>query len=75
MRRLTLVIAVSAAGLLLLAAPAHAYLDPGTGSYVFQMVVAALVTAGFVLKSVWRRLRDRLRVRPPSERSGPSDAP
>ena len=29
---------------LLLVAPAHAYLDPGTGSYVFQMVAAALVS-------------------------------
>ena len=32
--------------------PAHAYLDPGTGSIIFQ----ALLVAAFTLKIYWRRL-------------------
>ena len=44
-----------------LARPAYAYLDPGTGSYVFQMTVAALVSAGFLVRTYWRRLVDALR--------------
>lgn len=53
---------VLTAGLLLapllvaLPAPAEAYLDPGTGSYVFQMLVATAVSLGFILKAYWRRL-------------------
>ena len=37
-------------------APAEAYLDPGTGSYVFQILVATAVSLGFILKAYWRRL-------------------
>jgi hypothetical protein len=35
---------------------AEAYLDPGTGSYVFQMLVAAAVSLGFLFKAYWRRI-------------------
>jgi hypothetical protein len=34
-----------------------AYLDPGTGSYVFQMIAAALVSVGFVARAYWHRVR------------------
>ena len=46
-----------------LAGPAHAYLDPGTGSYIFQMAVAALVSVAFLVKTYWRRLVEALRGR------------
>jgi len=36
---------------------AHAYLDPGTGSYVFQMMIAGLVGAAFAIKMYWRRIK------------------
>lgn len=69
------VVAVLVAALGMAAAPAYAYLDPGTGSYVFQMAVAALVSAGFVVRAYWHRLRslfgrrDRPRpASPPDER-------
>lgn len=43
--------------LALLAFPleAYAYLDPGTGSYFFQLLIAAVVSALFLVK---RRLRN-----------------
>ncbi len=37
---------------------AHAYIDPGTGSYVLQVVLASLLAAAFVVKSTWRNIRD-----------------
>ncbi len=40
---------------LLVAAPAHAYVDPGTGSYVFQLIIGALLGAGVAIKMYWKR--------------------
>jgi len=44
----------------LLIAPknAHAYLDPGGGSYLIQIVVASVVGAGYFLKVNWGKVRD-----------------
>ena len=39
---------------------AHAYLDPGTGSYVLQLVIALLLGASFGIKIYWRRLRSAI---------------
>lgn len=36
---------------------AHAYLDPGTGSFVIQTLLAALFGGLFVLKSYWVRIK------------------
>lgn len=46
---------------LLPALPAWAYLDPGTGSYAFQILLAGLMAGLFALKAFWRRIRDLLR--------------
>ena len=35
----------------------YAYLDPGTGSLVFQTVVAALAAVAYALRSYWGRIR------------------
>lgn len=35
---------------------AHAYIDPGTGSYVLQVVIASALAAGFVIKATWRNI-------------------
>ncbi|MFS8158957.1 MAG: hypothetical protein ACMG6E_01860 [Candidatus Roizmanbacteria bacterium] len=31
--------------------PAHAYLDPGTGSYIFQVAVATFLASGYFLRN------------------------
>lgn len=36
--------------------PAEAYLDPGTGSYIFQIIIAFLVGSLFAVKMFWSRL-------------------
>lgn len=37
---------------------AHAYLDPGTGSYVFQIVIAGLLGSMFFIKSAVKKLKN-----------------
>ncbi len=37
-------------------AEARAYLDPGTGSAIIQMAIAAVVGGLFVLKTYWRKV-------------------
>jgi len=37
---------------------AYAYLDPGTGSYVLQIVIAGIVSSLFTIKIFWRRVVD-----------------
>jgi hypothetical protein len=32
------------------------YLDPGSGSYLIQLLIAALVGIGFAIKLYWRRI-------------------
>lgn len=47
----------------LVATPSEAfgYIDPGTGSYMLQMLAAGLLGAAFALKGVWRNVRASLR--------------
>lgn len=44
----------------LVAAPASAYIDPGSGSYVFQVLVAAVLAGAVGLRAFWGRIRDFL---------------
>jgi len=36
---------------------AHAYLDPGTGSMMLQIVIASLIGGLFALKGYWSRIK------------------
>jgi hypothetical protein len=36
---------------------AHAYLDPGSGSYMLQILLGTLVAGFFVIKQYWHRLK------------------
>ena len=40
---------------------AYAYIDPGSGSYLFQIMLASLVGAAFALKSCWLKIKDFLK--------------
>jgi hypothetical protein len=43
---------------------AYAYVDPGTGSIVTQMLIGALVGMGIALKLYWYKLKDKfMRIR------------
>lgn len=42
---------------LIFARDAHAYIDPGTGSYILQLIIAGLVGALFVVKVYWKKIK------------------
>ena len=37
-----------------------AYIDPGTGSYLFQALTAAFIGGIFVIRSAWAQIRERV---------------
>lgn len=39
---------------------AYAYLDPGTGSYILQILIAAVFGTLFALKRYWHRMKSLL---------------
>jgi len=47
--------------------PVYAYLDPGTGSYLIQMLIAAVVGVGFAVKLYWSRIKGWLNRGEPEE--------
>ena len=44
-----------------LTTPAHAYVDPGTGSMVVQMIIGGVVAAAFMIKTYYYQLKAKLR--------------
>ena len=36
----------------------YGYLDPGTGSYILQLLIGALFGAMFALKIFWKKIRN-----------------
>ncbi len=47
--------------LILMTKNAFAYIDPGTGSYVIQIVLAVLFGSLFMLKTYWKMVKTFLR--------------
>lgn len=43
--------------LLATVAPAHAYIDAGSGSYMIQMAMAGILAFAFTLKLAWNRVK------------------
>ncbi len=37
---------------------AYAYLDPGTGSFIIQIIIAGFVSTMFAIKIYWRKIKD-----------------
>ena len=37
--------------------PAHAYLDPGSGSLIIQSVIGALAAVGITMKLYWHKIK------------------
>jgi hypothetical protein len=49
-------------------APLQAYLDPGSGSMLVQLLLGGAAGIGVILKLTWQRLRMWLKPQPPVER-------
>ena len=54
---------------LLVSRPAHAYLDPGTGSILVQALLAGLAALSAVVAAFWSRIRRIVSWRPGSQPS------
>ncbi len=50
---------------------ASAYLDPGTGSAILQMAMAAILGTLFVIKTYWRKLMSFFSSKPIEEEERP----
>ena len=48
---------------------AHAYIDPASGSFLFQVTIGALLGAGLAIKMFWRRITGFLTGRTRRERA------
>jgi len=36
----------------------HAYLDPGSGSYLIQIIIASIAGFGYLVKANWAKIRN-----------------
>ncbi len=70
LRLLLLALAVIA----LAPASASAYIDPGTGSFLIQGLIAAVVGIGLTLKLYWRKIKAALTGKPTQDEDSDSDA-
>jgi hypothetical protein len=51
----------------------HAYIDPGTGSYILQIVIAGIAASVFALKMFWGKIKGLFsgnRAQPHSKKAG-----
>lgn len=44
----------------LIISDAYAYIDPGSGSLVIQIIIGALVGAGITLKIYWHKFKEKI---------------
>ncbi len=60
--------------LLLAAQPAWAYLDPGTGSMLLQVILGGIAAVGVALKLFWHKIRVALGFSKPTADSQEEEA-
>lgn len=53
--------------------PAHAYLDPASGSMILQVIVAAVVAVLISIKAFWHKIRGMFGRSPAEESVEPDD--
>ncbi len=49
------------------------YLDPGSGSFILQVLLAALLGGGFAIKAYWKKIK-AIFVKTPPEESDEEDS-
>lgn len=71
-RKVRAIVALGAIAFVAGATPAYAYLDPGTGSMLLQLILGGVAGALVVGKLYWQRLKDFV-VRRPAGGGGNDD--
>jgi len=59
--------------LLVSARHAHAYIDPGSGSYIVQLLLAGLLGAGVAVRIYWKRIKGAILRTPSGKRDEVDD--
>ncbi len=54
----TIILVVLTLSYLIFPGKVYAYLDPGTGSYVLQLIIAGLLGGLFALKMCWGKVKN-----------------
>ncbi len=60
-RYLTLLIILLTFSFLVFPQKAYAYLDPGSGSYIFQLIIGAFLAGLFAVKLLWNKIKSFLK--------------
>jgi hypothetical protein len=63
------------AGLVLGVADAHAYVDPGSGSLFFQLLIAGLMAAAYTARLYWQKIKTFVRRFSQKRGNHPEDVP
>lgn len=71
-RSLANAVVLSALLLFVCAEHAQAYIDPGSGSYILQLLLAGLLGAGVAVRIYWKRIKAAI-LRTKSTESGQVD--
>lgn len=50
------------------------YLDPGSGSFILQVLLAALLGGGFAIKAYWKNIKRIFTKTPPEELDDEEDS-
>ena len=66
------IVILSAIVILLMPGIAAAYIDPGTGSYILQMVMGGVLAGLFAIKIYWNKIITAFRKKPPEEKKDES---
>lgn len=69
------ILALALVACLSIPSPAHAYLDPGTGSMLLSAVIGVAAAVGLALKMFWYRLVGLVRGRRGGVRPGRMEGP
>ncbi len=64
-------LAVSAGIYFLLIPQAHAYLDPGTGAIILQMIIGGIAGASVLTKIYWDKIKNLFNKQKDGETPGP----
>ena len=57
LKRLTIIFTFFSFSFLFFSKFIYAYIDPGTGSYIVQLIIAAFIAISFVIKLFWIKIK------------------
>ena len=60
--------------LMMMSSPAHAYIDPGTGSFLIQGIIAAVIGVSVTVKLFWNRIKAAITGKPMVDEDDPDDS-